>query len=268
MSHRRLVDNAGMARSRTQAWLRDELILALDLYRRAGRNPSPNDVAALSAELRALPIEQHLSADPRFRNPNAVELKVFNFVAIDPSSQTKGMSRGGLGDQAAWAEFAGHWDRLAAAAAAIRANAGALTPAEADADEDDIADAPEGRVLTRVHRVKERSRALVAKKKAQALAAYGTLECEACGFDYGVTYGPRGDGFIACHHVVPVSTLKPNSRTKIDDLALVCSSCHAIIHRRAPWLTMGELKALVQHEGSPGEPSPGASADRSLRRRA
>jgi 5-methylcytosine-specific restriction protein A len=234
-----------MARSRTQAWLRDELVLALDLYRREGRNPSSDGVAAVSAELRALPVERHLADKPNFRNPNAVGLKVFNFVAIDPDATTQGMSRGGRGDQAVWDEFADDWARLAAAATAIRSNVNAITPAEADTDEDDIADAPEGRVLTRVHRVRERNRALVEKKKAQALAAHGDLACEGCGFNFASTYGPRGEGFIECHHTVPVSTLKAGSRTKLDDLALVCSNCHRIIHRRASWLTLDELQALV-----------------------
>lgn len=30
------------------------------------------------------------------------------------------------------------------------------------------------------------------------------LACEACGFDFEATYGPRGAGYIECHHVVPL----------------------------------------------------------------
>jgi 5-methylcytosine-specific restriction protein A len=82
-------------RSRKDAWLRDELILALDLYRREGRNPSEGSVQELSAVLRSIPIEPQLAAEPRFRNPTGVRLKVSNFVAIDPGAETMGMSRGG-----------------------------------------------------------------------------------------------------------------------------------------------------------------------------
>jgi hypothetical protein len=137
-----------MARSRKQAWLRDELVLALDLYRRDGRNPSSEAVRDVSDLLRAMPVEPELASDPTFRNPNGVQLKVSNFVAIDPDAETEGMSRGGRGDREVWDEFAGDWTRLATAASAIRANLAAVTPQEAETDEEEIADAPEGRILT------------------------------------------------------------------------------------------------------------------------
>jgi 5-methylcytosine-specific restriction enzyme A len=210
--HAPAVDDSLMTRSRKQAWLRDELVLALDLYRRHGRNPSRPEVDELSRLLRAMPIEQHLADDPKFRNPAAVYLKVSNFVAIDPSADTQGMSRGGRGDRAVWDAFAEDPQGLAAAAAAIRANRAAITPREADADEDDIAEAPEGQLLTRVHRVRERNRALVERKKLQALATHGRLVCEACGFDYAYVYGERGEGFIECHHTVPVGFIDIDGR--------------------------------------------------------
>lgn len=174
-----------------------------------------------------------------------MQLKVYNFVALDPNAETAGMSRGGRGDREVWDEFAGDPARLAAAAAAIRANLTAVTPVEATVEEDGIEDAPEGHVLTRVHRVRERNRALVEKRKAQAMSAHGKLACEGCGFDFGEVYGERGSGFIECHHTVPVSALKPGSRTKVQDLSLVCSNCHRMIHRRAPWLSLSELQDIL-----------------------
>lgn len=94
-----------MAAARKQAWLRDELVLALDLYVRAGRNPPDAEATRLSELLRAMPIEAHLAAEPSFRNAAAVRMKIANFVALDPAAATLGMSRGGRGDQAAWDEF-------------------------------------------------------------------------------------------------------------------------------------------------------------------
>ncbi len=246
-----------MARSRTQAWLRDELVLALDLYRRADRNPPSADLQELSTLLRAIPVEQHLADNPGFRNANAVSLKIYNFVAIDPSAETAGMSRGGAGDQAVWDELADDRDRLSAAAAAIRANLGAVTPVEAEEEEPEVADAPEGRLLTRVHRTRERDRRLVQRKKEGVMAASGTLSCEGCGFDFADTYGSHGQGFIECHHTIPVSTLAPGSRTRIADLALVCANCHRMIHRRSEWLSMDELRALIAPSA---QPQPSVSA--------
>jgi 5-methylcytosine-specific restriction protein A len=234
-----------MPRSRTQAWLRDELILALDLYRQHGRHVPRAELEALSLLLRTMPVERELAHDPTFRNPNAVQLKIYNFVAIDPNAETEGMSRGGRRDQAAWDAFAGDEDRLKVAAEAIRANLRMIAPADADVDEEDIADAPEGRILTRIHRVRERNCALVEKKKQQVLNAEGRLACEGCGFDFAFTYGEHGKGFIECHHTIPVATLRPGSRTKMVDLALVCANCHRMIHRHSQWLTIRELQAIT-----------------------
>jgi 5-methylcytosine-specific restriction enzyme A len=100
-----------------------------------------------------------------------------------------------------------------------------------------------------MHLVRERSRDLVEKKKKrQARGKNGHLACEVCDFDFSLFYGERGDGFIECHHTKPVATLADGHKTHIDDLALVCSNCHRMIHRRRPWLSISELKAAL-HKG-------------------
>jgi predicted HNH restriction endonuclease len=105
--------------------------------------------------------------------------------------------------------------------------------------------AAEGRELLRLHRTRERSRGLVARKKRAVLAAAGRLECEACGFDFAAAYGPRGDGFAECHHTHPISESAPGRRTRLSELAVVCANCHRMLHRR-PWASVPELRAIVQ----------------------
>jgi 5-methylcytosine-specific restriction enzyme A len=39
------------------------------------------------------------------------------------------------------------------------------------------------------------------------------------------TYGQLGEDFIECHHRLPLSTTGER-RTRLSDLALVCSNCH------------------------------------------
>ena len=104
----------------------------------------------------------------------------------------------------------------------------------------------EGAVLTRLHRFRERDRGIVERRKAKVLKEAGTLACEACGFDFRKVYGPRGDGFIECHHTQPVSALKSGEKTKIADLALLCANCHRMIHVTRPWLTVEELKSVLR----------------------
>ena len=105
---------------------------------------------------------------------------------------------------------------------------------------------PEGKVLTRVHKARERSRAAVTKKKAYVLKRMGTLACEACGFDFREVYGDLGDGFAECHHTVPVSELKKGQKTSLKDLSILCANCHRMIHRSRPMLSVSELKQKLE----------------------
>jgi 5-methylcytosine-specific restriction protein A len=86
----------------------------------------------------------------------------------------------------------------------------------------------------------------VESKRKHALKKYGKLTCEACDFDFAGIYGNHGSGFIECHHTKPVATLTEGQKTHIDDLALVCANCHRMIHRSKVWLSIAELKGLLQ----------------------
>ena len=87
---------------------------------------------------------------------------------------------------------------------------------------------------------------LTKRKKEQVLREKGILICEVCGFEFVNVYGNRGEGFIECHHTKPVSQLSLGEKTKTSDLSLVCSNCHRMIHRKQPWLSIGELTELLQ----------------------
>lgn len=93
----------------------------------------------------------------------------------------------------------------------------------------------------------ERNRKLVALVKSRASRS-GKLICAACKFDFAQMYGERGDGFIECHHTLPLATLTRERRVRPQDIALLCSNCHRMIHRRQPWLTVRELCGLILDE--------------------
>ncbi|MCX7205602.1 MAG: HNH endonuclease [Proteobacteria bacterium] len=105
---------------------------------------------------------------------------------------------------------------------------------------------PEGKLKERLHLSRERNRELVRQAKLLGQSRDGHLKCACCGFDFFATYGEVGKGFIEAHHTNPVSTLHENGEeTKIEDLALVCSNCHRMLHRKRPWLEMNDLAKLL-----------------------
>jgi 5-methylcytosine-specific restriction protein A len=239
--------------NRNPSWARDELILALDLYfrhRPLKINHNHPEVVGLSDFLKRLRVHSNPPDQKSFRNPNSVYMKLCNFLPLDPLYKGKGLSRGGAQDRAVWNEFSGNADILAETAAAIRASAGDGGLRTLGAGDEDEEEFPEGRLLFRAHIARERNSRLVQQAKKRALERDGKLLCQACGFDYGETYGPLGENYIECHHVVPVSQLTPHSKTRIRDIVLLCSNCHRMIHRRRPWLGIRELRALLTGAGA------------------
>ena len=102
----------------------------------------------------------------------------------------------------------------------------------------------EGRELLRLHKIRERNQRLVAQKKQTILALQGALGCEVCGFDFASVYGQMGFGFAECHHKYPLWQTVGERETTLEELAIVCSNCHRMLHRR-PWPTVEELTSIV-----------------------
>ena len=105
---------------------------------------------------------------------------------------------------------------------------------------------PEGAEVERLHKARERSSALVALVKRDALARHGRLECFVCAFDFEAIYGAPGDGFIEAHHTRPLSELTSETKTRPEELVLVCSNCHRMLHRRRPWLGARDLSKILR----------------------
>ena len=117
----------------------------------------------------------------------------------------------------------------------------AVSAAEILDEEDDF---PEGKAVYRTHKYYERNSGLVSTKK-QIAQDEGSLICSICDFDFHKVYGEIGKGFIECHHITPVSEYSSKTSTKIEDLALVCSNCHRILHRIRPCLTIEQMRERV-----------------------
>lgn len=111
------------------------------------------------------------------------------------------------------------------------------------ADDDEFC---EGKRMLKLHLIRERNQYLItAAKKKFKCEHNGKLFCEVCGFDFAEVYGDLGSGFIEAHHIKPVSEMKENEKTSIEDIVMLCSNCHSMIHRRKPWITKGNLKELI-----------------------
>jgi 5-methylcytosine-specific restriction protein A len=239
---------------RNPDWLRDEIILAMDLYMRAGRKqlpPAHEEVVRLSQLLGRLPLHPLTSRDDNFRNPNGVSKILGNFLGVDPLHDQPGLSRNNQLQAAVWTEFIDQPDLLLRTALAIEAAAAtqdAANVAEVPGDEDVF---PEGLLLTRLHVVRERNRAAVAAKIDAVMRETGRLACEACDFDFQEFYGDVGLGFAECHHTLPLSEAAGQRKTRLADLAIVCANCHRMLHRVRPVLTVAALRCLVWRKRPP-----------------
>ena len=105
---------------------------------------------------------------------------------------------------------------------------------------------PEGKQKYVEHKVRERNSKLVKDKKSEFLNKFKSLYCEVCKFDFEKVYGNRGKGFIECHHDIPLHVEIKNRLTKKEDLSLLCSNCHRMIHNKKNWLTVTELKKIFE----------------------
>lgn len=244
------------APGRNPDWTRDELIIALDLYLTNPNNPpgkASAEVAAVSSLLNKMHRISGGAGSATFRNADGVYLKMMNIRAIDPTfvAQGKvGMKAGGSLEKKVWAEYFGRREILASDAKAIRdAVEQANEPAAIMLEIQDDYDAQEGGVLIRLHKRFERDSKLK-RLKLKASKLSGSLACEACAFDFEEAYGELGDGYIEVHHLKPVHLMKQGERTKLKDLALLCSNCHRMAHRKRVPLTVVDLKkAMVKKIG-------------------
>jgi hypothetical protein len=188
----------------------------------------------------SLSIDARRHEDPTFgiRQSNGVSLKLSNFVAAaNPGHGMEAISRW---DRQVFHEFSAEPERLGHLANAIEEAAKAPMP-------------PPGMTLISKVNMRRsecctastgRGTVIVNSRTGEARGASrrGSLQSEACDFEFESRYGTLVRGFIECH-TVPVSTMKPGDATSLKDLALVCASCHHILHRSTTWWRRHRLAA-------------------------
>lgn len=104
-----------------------------------------------------------------------------------------------------------------------------------------LIEAEEGRVMITEAAFRSRNAALIETRKMNS-----DYRCEVCGFRFSDKYGRIGRDYIIAHHLVPLASVKGASKTTLDDIALLCANCHAMVHTARPPLSISDLKRLVK----------------------
>lgn len=237
--------------SKNPNWSREELILAMDLYielDNKGLDKKNPKIITLSQTLKALPIHRLIEKVDNFRSPSSVTLKLSNFRVWDKNHPSKGMKSGNAQEKVIWDEFINNQNELRQKAIKLKELAKDERLIEKIYQLEDEPDvfAEEGAIYHRVHQVRERDAGLTKRKKAAAMKATGKLQCEVCDLVFSEMYGDVGDDFIECHHINPLAEESGIVNTTLEDLALVCSNCHRMIHRGKPMYSIDELREIVQ----------------------
>ena len=100
----------------------------------------------------------------------------------------------------------------------------------------------------RLHRRIERNGAL-----ADAAKRVHGLICQACDFNFESFYGELGRGYIEAHHLIPLGSLPKDGPIELDarkDFAVLCASCHRIIHRKGAPTEIGAFRSLFESQRS------------------
>ena len=100
----------------------------------------------------------------------------------------------------------------------------------------------EGKAYLKEAIFRSRNIALIQAKKANS-----NFCCEVCGFNYSEAYGTAiGGKYIVAHHLNPIAS--GPSINSLDDIALVCANCHAMIHTKTPPMEIALLQKAVARE--------------------
>ena len=231
-------------------WTRDEIILACALAESNGwRQVYDTDERAKElSQLLQSPANHPLPHHPDFRNPAGVGQKTRNIIDRHPDHRGS-RSNGSHLDKEVLDDFLADPITMRAMARRICELFQTGTAESAELPDLDTADIPvgEGGVALRAHLCRERDPKLRRSKLEDTKRRGLPIACEVCSFDFGRTYGSHGADYFECHHRTPLH-VTGKTQTRLADLALLCSNCHRMIHRTKQWLTVEELKELLEQQ--------------------
>lgn len=71
------------------------------------------------------------------------------------------------------------------------------------------------------------------------------LDCEVCGFSFSRAYGSAASDYCEVHHLLPISEVEHTTRTRMEDLAILCANCHRVVHLNDPPYTLNQVRSLL-----------------------
>ncbi len=89
----------------------------------------------------------------------------------------------------------------------------------------------EGNPKLVTHIRRERDPNLVKAKLAEVREKYGRTVCECCGFDPKDKFPTIDSPIVEVHHRLALAECEGLVQTKLEDLAILCPTCHRAIHR-------------------------------------
>lgn len=234
------------------SWTRDETILALNLYFECeGKIPGSSDkrVIELSNILRNHPFHKIEVRKESFRNPSAVAFKLQNIRSV---ATGVGFDNTSKMDKLVWNELGSKPEFTKELSSRIVSGMNSLNESDIDTEDTDNEEMFfEGRIITELHRRRERSQGL-RRKLINKREKSNQLMCDICGISSYWNMKEASEGIFECHHIIPLTEgeIRP---TTIADIALLCANCHRAIHRliakTTSWISIKEAKTyLISHE--------------------
>lgn len=99
----------------------------------------------------------------------------------------------------------------------------------------------EGRAKLVSHLRRERQVSLVRRKKLHAIS----LQCEICGFSFKSVYGAAAADYCEVHHLVPLASVFEFTKTRMEDLAILCANCHRVVHLQYPPYKLEQVRMML-----------------------
>lgn len=221
-------------------WIREELILALDLYFKLdygqmhGKHPS---VIELSETLKSLNLIKNVENLSNFRSIGSVALKLANFKKLDRNFGGSGMKAGAKLDKEIWKEFSTYRDTLNKEAELIKRLYLKKKDIKLKINTSDL--------FYQYHKNRESDPIILKFKKEMTLLNDQKLSCEICDFDFSEFYGQLGNDLMEIHFKKELEEEPGIELNELNDFIIVCSNCHKVLDKNYGIITYLDLKQII-----------------------